>query len=155
MTMHLPYEADGERDEAILDQLMHDVTAHSEYVAACLIEGAVHGYKVQNLLIQLHDGNLIHQYWIDMAPESTATHLTGIELNLIAELQALRESHFILRGWNEDIGGMSGRSIQMYLATAQEGEWLCFPSPLRFQTYESNPITRICQALRWQISLNT
>ena len=143
--------------EAILVQLRQDLTGYPEYVAACLITGRAHGYEMQNLLLQLQDGGFIHRQWSDLSSiEETADYIQGVELNLAMELQALRESRFILRelgSVDNDIGGLPGRYIRVFLSTNEDGEWLSCPSPLLGNDYEGNTITRICRALGWRIIL--
>ncbi len=140
----------------IFAKLTNDLASHSEYAAACLIEGSAHGYDVQNLLLQSRDGTIIRRQWLGVnETNETNEPVASVELNLVAEIQAFRESQFGLRdaGFvNDDIGGTPGRYLHMYLVTAQDGEWLSCPGPLFGHTYKNNSVTRIYRAM-WGIAL--
>jgi len=182
MSLHLPYRSTDINDEslapeasatelfeflftrgkrhaeAILAQLINDVANRSEYVAACLITGGAHGYEMQELLLQSPNDTLFRQRWNDISSskEDVGEYVAGVDIKLVTELQALRESHFTLRDAhpiNKAIGGLAGQYMLMYLAVNQDGEWLSCSSPLLDHTYKSNPITRICRAFGWRIIL--
>ena len=121
--------------ESIFQSLVQELASSPEFTAICLIKSGAWGYVFQDEIIQLKDGVFMHRRWDDNTSTVKQRSLSGIKLDLRAEIANLREEGLYMQNSGENknpelkSGLELGRGSTIFLAVDTDFEWLTWPKP--------------------------
>jgi len=144
-------EISNKSTNAFLAAMVAELSSIPNRVGICLIETIVHGYLIQTLAIQHHDGVFEIQKWIE-GPPNVEMYSSSIDLDLRQELMHLRQDGIVLKkyGINHNLdhkSNMEGKYATIYIAVETGAEWLNYPYPLKGGEYDNNAANRILCAI--------
>lgn len=80
-----------------------------DVVASCFIRGGMHGYLMVGELVQTADGRLLRRAWADGLTEAPPLEEVQLEIDLRAELQALRRAPELVRPGSRRVAELEAR----------------------------------------------